>query len=61
MPADKAVSAVTWMLLIIVLLTSNFFSALLLNALEHSVFSVCCFPSYCLLIPLIKFNDKNCN
>ena len=34
--------------------TANFFGALSLNAFEHSVLNVGCFPSNCLLTPLMS-------
>ncbi len=35
--------------------------SLVLDRLEHLVLSVYCFPSYCVLTPLMSPQDKTCN
>ena len=32
----------------------------IVERLEHLMLSVCCFPSYCLLAPLMSPKDKKC-
>jgi len=38
----------------------QFFWCFIVERLEHSVLSVRCFPSYCLLTPLMSPKDRKC-
>ena len=41
-------------------ITTAIFGCLILRRLEHSGLSVFCFPSYCLLIPLMSAENRKC-